>query len=67
MSPQDSTIAAVTQSLHSFGGFLRCETCRARLPLGDIGYKLANGWPKCCGYTMMWWTQRQVDAGEVTP
>ena len=22
-------------------------------------------WPKCCGRTMHWWTQRQIDEGEM--
>lgn len=46
-----------------FGGFLRCETCRSTRPV-DGGY-LSTGWPKCCGYTMRWWTARQIRDGEV--
>jgi hypothetical protein len=51
----------------SFGGFLRCETCRRTEGLDGqaTGVYLKRGWPRCCGYTMRWWTQRQVDAGEV--
>ena len=46
-----------------FGGYLRCETCRAT---GDVKpHYWQTGWPKCCGYTMRWWTQRQIDAGDV--
>ena len=46
-----------------FGGFLRCETCGLR---GEVEARYWRvGWPKHCGYTMRWWTQRQVDAGEV--
>lgn len=48
-----------------FGGYLRCETCQRCQPLGDASEHYAKGWPRCCGYTMRWWTQRQVDAGEV--
>jgi hypothetical protein len=55
----------IATDLGGFGGVLRCETCRRTSPLGSIGHKLANGWPKCCGYTMRWWTQRQIDAGEM--
>lgn len=55
----------IASDLAGFGGYLRCETCGHRRVLGDIGGKLARGWPKCCGYTMRWWTQRQIDAGEV--
>lgn len=50
--------------LQSFGGFLQCGTCGHRRPLGSVGHKLRHGWPQCCGYTMTWWTQRQIDAGE---
>lgn len=56
---------AIARDLDGFGGFLRCETCGHRKVLGDVGYKLRHGWPKCCGYTMRWWTRRQVNAGEV--
>lgn len=53
--------------LQPLGGFLRCESCHHTKPLGDVGKKLGEGWPKHCGYTMRWWTQRQIDAGEVEP
>lgn len=48
-------------------GFLRCEECGYSQRLSQYGASsyLAAGWPKCCGYTMRRWTQRQVDAGEV--
>jgi hypothetical protein len=52
-------------ALRPLGGFLRCETCRHEQDLGDVGLSVDTGWRKCCGYTMRWWTQRQVDAGEV--
>jgi hypothetical protein len=50
--------------LRSLGGFLHCRTCGVTSPLGAIGSHLEIGWPKHCGYTMQWWTQRQIDAGE---
>lgn len=53
---------AIGGALSGFGGHLRCETCGHKRQLGNIGRKLATGWPKCCGYTMRWWTQRQIDA-----
>lgn len=58
---------AMQGALDGFGGYLRCETCRRREELGDPGRRLMGlpGWPKCCGYTMRWWTQRQIDAGAV--
>lgn len=46
--------------LQGFGGILRCMTCGHEQPLGSVGNKLANGWPKCCGYTMRWVTARQL-------
>lgn len=45
------------------GGILRCETClRIQDPRGEY---MSVGWPKCHGQTMRWWTQRQIDAGEM--
>jgi len=58
---------AMSKALHEFGGYLRCETCGARRELGDIGAKLAHGWPRCHEQTMRWWTARQVEAGEDQP
>lgn len=51
----------------SFGGYLRCESCGSERPLSrlDQAHYYANGWPRCCSYTMRWWTQRQINAGEV--
>jgi hypothetical protein len=59
--------AVIGQALGGFGGFLRCESCGAVEDMTDdrAGRYTADGWPRCCGYTMRWWTQRQVDAGEV--
>jgi hypothetical protein len=56
-------------TLDGFGGFLRCESCRSNFDLspGQAGHYLSNGWPTCCGHTMRWWTQSQIDKGEVTP
>lgn len=58
---------AIGESLGAFGGFVRCETCRAQWDVtSDLaGHYTAKGWPKCCGYSMRWWTQRQIDAGDV--
>lgn len=58
---------AIGQSLGEFGGYLRCETCRAQITMSAdrAGRYTARGWPKCCGYSMHWWTQRQIDAGQV--
>ena len=58
---------AIGAALDPFGGILRCETCRTSHAMqpGDAGRYTAKGWPRCCGYTMRWWTQRQIDAGEM--
>lgn len=58
---------AIAASLDPFGGRLRCETCRTGWAMepGMAGRYTAKGWPRCCGYTMRWWTQRQIDAGEM--
>lgn len=59
---------SMSGALAGFGGILRCETCLSTAPLGDPGRRVTSmGWPKCCGYTMRWWTQRQIDAGEMPP
>jgi hypothetical protein len=57
----------IGQSLDQFGGYLRCETCHAERAMrpGMAGRFTARGWPKCCGHTMRWWTQSQIDAGEM--
>lgn len=61
-----SMAEAVGGALAGFGGILRCEVCGEVRPLGDPGARVAGGgWPKHCGYTMRWWTQRQIDAGEM--
>lgn len=49
--------------LQGFGGLLRCRECGNERALGNVGDKLANGWPKCCGYTMRWITRRELDEG----
>lgn len=51
--------------LEGFGGVLRCETCHFTVPLRNVAAKLRDGWPRCCGTTMRWWTQRQLDSGEM--
>ena len=58
---------SIGDTLADFGGFLRCETCHTTEPLGNVSRRLSGGWPRCCGYTMRWWTQRQIDAGEHLP
>ena len=54
--------SSVAADLAGFGGILRCaDGCGREQPLGDIAGSLRSGWPKCCGYTMRWVTQRQLD------
>jgi hypothetical protein len=53
--------AAIGAELQSHGGILRCQKCQAEQPLGDTGHHTAHGWPKCCGETMLWITQRLLD------
>lgn len=58
------TVTAGIEDTH--GGFLRCETCHHVEPTKPAsGSYFQLGWPRCCGYTMRWWTARQVRAGEV--
>lgn len=58
---------SIGESLDKFGGFLRCERCghTRDMDKGDAGDYTAHGWPRCCGYTMRWWTQSQIDGGEI--
>ena len=58
---------AITADLATAGGILRCGTCGAEQPPGDLAAKLRHGWPKCCGYTMTWVTQRQLDEEAAPP
>lgn len=56
--------AAIAADLEGFGGVLRCTgACKRESPLDEacIARYLRDGWPKCCGYTMRWVTQRQMD------
>lgn len=57
---------AIGADVDHFGGRLQCGTCGSRRPMnpGDAGRFLKDGWPKCCTYTMTWWTRRQIEAGE---
>lgn len=64
MTDQQTIVTNASQELSKLGGILRCQSCHRTEPLGDIGSNLSNGWPTCCGHTMHWWTQRQIDAGE---
>ena len=44
-----------------FGGHLQCETCGRREQVGSVSERLfRTGWPMCCGYTMRWWTAREL-------
>jgi hypothetical protein len=47
-----------------FGGILRCTECGEEHTLSSLlaGKYLANGWPKHCGYTMRWVTDRELAA-----
>lgn len=66
MIKSTESVAAGIEETH--GGFLRCETCRRVAPIAPEGggTYFRMGWPKCCGYTMRWWTARQIAAGEVS-
>jgi hypothetical protein len=53
--------SAIAADLSGFGGILRCTECGWTRPLGDVACRLRSGWPECCGYTMTWVTQRELD------
>lgn len=66
-TPMKPDFDLIAESVEGFGGLLRCETCGREQSMceGDAGSYLFRGWPRCCGYTMRWWTQRQLDMGEM--
>lgn len=45
------------------GGILRCSTCRRSEVIDgqNVARYLQDGWPKCCGQTMLWMTRRQLE------
>jgi hypothetical protein len=59
-----SLVPAIAADLSGFGGVLRCtQDCGMPMRLDEerIARYLRDGWPKCCGYTMRWVTQRELD------
>lgn len=65
MNVQDRINRRTDTITAEFGGLLRCETCGKQAPVEPAYWHV--GWPKHCGQTMRWWTQRQIDAGEMPP
>jgi hypothetical protein len=57
---------AIASDIAPLGGILKCLTCGKNFPLAEarVANSLANGWPKCCGYTMRWITARELAKGE---
>lgn len=51
----------IGKEIERFGGKLVCQTCGIEKPLGDVSGNLKHGWPKCCGYTMRWITQNELE------
>lgn len=66
MSKTTGIHRVVGADIEGLGGLLQCSTCDRQVEFysGAHADYLAGGWPKCHGYTMTWWTQRQIDAGE---
>jgi hypothetical protein len=56
--------SSIGSELQGFGGHLECTVCGHKAPLGNVGRRLSVGWPKCCGYTMRWWTNRELATRE---
>jgi hypothetical protein len=54
---------SMATDLAKLGGILRCNSCKEEMPLEEVrlGGFLSHGWPKCCGYTMTWVTQKLLD------
>lgn len=51
----------IGQQLDSMGGYLKCNTCGREKSLSGTADYMRTGWPKCCGYTMTWITQRMIE------
>jgi hypothetical protein len=59
-----SLVPAIAADLSGFGGILRCTgECgrREELDRARIEACLRHGWPECCGHSMRWVTQRELD------
>lgn len=54
--PLNETIADAMPPL----SHLECSVCSRMEEIGEVADNLANGWPKCHGYTMMLITKKQV-------
>jgi len=50
------SIADALPSLSHLG----CMMCGKKQNVGNVANKLRNGWPKCCGYTMRLFTEREM-------
>ena len=55
--------SGLAADLDKLGGVLRCKLCGHERPLqaGEAGHFTFNGWPKHCGKTMAWVTQKLLD------
>jgi hypothetical protein len=51
----------LAEELKAFGGYLECNICGKKEPIGNIENQLSNGWKKCCGYTMTWITNNMIN------
>jgi hypothetical protein len=52
--------AAIAEELTAAGGVLRCDTCHAEEPLGDVAAHLTSSWPEHCGEAMIWITSKAL-------
>lgn len=50
----------IAGELMGFGGLLRCSVCGEKEHFGRIATNLRSGWPKHCGFTMSWVTEKQL-------
>lgn len=48
------------KNLDEIGGVLRCDRCKREMPMQGAARYMRQGWPECCGYTMLWVTARQL-------
>jgi hypothetical protein len=60
----DDVIAGMVLNMPAIS-HLECEDCGRREDVGDLADRLANGWPKCCGFTMLLVTEHSINLSDV--
>lgn len=51
----------IANELDQFGGYLECQECGLKSPVGNTSDNMQSGWKQCCGYTMRWITKNEIN------